>query len=307
MRVPGAKKYFAGRSVSTGVVRYADLAYALGTNDKRAQAREPHTIIYLFDAGEVGGLELTWMACSATVCKLPEERLIVLGEVGFVQALGAGASIEEQPVSDGELSPKGRGPLREVRGIAGGRAYAVGTARQAYRRDGPGNWVCIDQTAQTKDMDPTEVSFESIDGFAENDIYAVGWEGEIWHYDGSRWSPIESPTNLALYKVRCAGDGYVYAAGQSGTVIRGRAEDWEVISPDTTNEDIWGLEWFDGSLYVSTVHLIYRLDGDELVRVVFGSDIPRTCYHLSAADGVMWSFGAKDIMAFDGTSWSRVV
>lgn len=27
---------------------------------------------------------------------------------------------------------------------------------------------------------------------------------------------------------------------------------------------------------------------------------------MSAADGVLWSFGAKDIMAFDGKKWARV-
>jgi hypothetical protein len=51
---------------------------------------------------------------------------------------------------------------------------------------------------------------------------------------------------------------------------------------------------------------VYRLEGDRLKPVGFGKDLPRTCFHLSAADGVMWSIGAKDLMAFDGKSWTRI-
>ena len=301
------KEYFTGFSISTGVVRYSDLGYLLATKDELVEEKIPHTRIYELDCGNLGGEDLSWVACSASVCYVPEERFIAIGEAGYVQVFGGGQIIEEGPIEDGATSPKTRGPIREVRGIAGGRAYAVGTCRQAYRRDGASTWVCIDHTAQTPVDDISDTSFESIDGFTEQDIYTVGWEGEIWRYNGEVWRQIDSPTNMALYKVRCTEEGEVYACGQVGTLLRGKGDQWELLEQAAISEDFWGMEWFNGRLYVSTTHFVYELIGDQLRLVDFGDDPPTTCYHLSAADGIMWSIGAKDVMEFDGRTWKRVL
>jgi hypothetical protein len=301
------KQYFQGFSITTGVVSYRDLGWLLATKDDLVADDIPHTRIYQLDRGSWGGWDLNWTAGSATICHLPERRFLALGDIGVVKVIGGGRETEEE-IGSGDSSPRTRGPLREVRSIAAGKAYAVGTCRQAYRRDAPGVWTCIDQTAQAPVEDITDTSFESIDGFSETDIYTVGWEGEIWHYNGQQWNEIESPTNLSLYKVLCAGDGYVYACGQVGTLMQGRGPEWKIIAQDNTHEDLWGLEWFNNRLYLSSTHLLYELDGDELQLVDFGSEPPpATCYHLSAADGIMWSIGAKDVMEFDGQVWSTVL
>ncbi|MFL7960676.1 hypothetical protein ACEI36_00215 [Pseudomonas kielensis] len=248
---------------------------------------------------------MPWLACSGTVCHAPDERYLVLGTNGSVRVSGGPAVKEEAPIANCGVDPKKRGPLREIRGIAKGRAYAVGTCRQAYVRDDEDQWRCIDQSAQVGDTPITDTSFESIDGFSEQEIYTVGWEGEIWKYDGSVFTQQNSPTNLALYKVRCAPDGFAYACGQLGTLLRGRDDQWEVIEHDSTREDLWGMEYFDGQLYVSSTHFVYRLEDGKLIPIDFGDDAPRTCYHLSAADGIMWSIGPKDVMEFDGANWKR--
>jgi hypothetical protein len=296
-----------GCSITTGVVRYRDLGYIVCTMDKFVEEDLPHSRIFSRDAGQWGGWTTEWTACSATVCAAPAERFLALGVEGETWVVGGGQASQEPAVQDRQHGPVTRGPLREIRGIVGGHAYAVGTCRQAYRRQAPGRWRCIDQTAQTPVEDIAETSFESIDGFSEQEIYAVGWEGEIWQYDGAAWAQRESPTNLALYKVRCAGDGFAYACGQNGLLLRGRGDRWAVIDHGVTEEDLWGMEWYAGKLFVSSTHYVYELDGGALSLTDFGDEAPDTCYHLSAADGIMWSIGAKDVMEFDGTDWSRVL
>lgn len=296
---------FSGLSIATGTVRYSDLGYLIATNDLSVSEGYTDSILLSLDRGAWGAGAVPWLGCSGTVCHVPAERYLALGTNGSVRATGGGSIREEASIASCGMDPEKRGPLREIRGIAKGRAYAVGTCRQAYVRDGEDQWRCIDQSAQGGDTPITDTSFESIDGFSEQEIYTVGWEGEIWKYDGSVFTQQNSPTNLALHKVRCAPDGFAYACGQLGTLLRGRDDRWEVIEHGTTREDLWGMEVFDGQLYVSSNHLVYRLEDGKLTPVDFGDDVPRTCYHLSAADGIMWSIGPKDVMEFDGSNWTR--
>lgn len=295
---------FSGLSITTGVVRRSDLCYFIATHDAAISEGYADSILFTLYLGTVYAGTVPWLACSGSVCQVPAERFLMLGTDGSVEASGGGTKNEESIATCG-VDPKKRGPLREIRGIAKGRAYAVGTCRQAYLREGEDQWRCIDQSAQVGDTPITDTSFESIDGFSEQEIYTVGWEGEIWQYDGALFTQRNSPTNLALYKVRCAPDGFVYACGQLGTLLRGRDDQWEIIEHESTREDLWGMEVFDGQVYVSSTHFVYRLGDGKLTPVDFGDDVPQTCYHLSAADGIMWSIGPKDVMQFDGSSWTR--
>lgn len=299
-----------GCSITTGITRYRDLCYLPMSFDESVEKGYlSDTLLVILDADEWCSDAFRWLACSGTVCKAPSEKFLLLGIDGQIFSVGGGNKREETPVPGIDTNNKKRGLFREIRGIANGRAYAVGTGRMAYIRIDEDTWHCIDHSAQvfTDTVTKTDTCFESIDGFSEQDIYTVGWEGEIWHYDGERFQQITSPTNLALYKVRCAADGYVYACGQLGTLLRGRNEHWEVIDHGDTREDLWGMEYFNGKLYVASSYFLYTLENDRLVRVEFGDDKPGSCYHVSAADGILWSIGAKDVMEFNGIEWKRIL
>ncbi|MBI2899864.1 MAG: hypothetical protein HYY17_06750 [Planctomycetes bacterium] len=292
-------------SFSTGAVRYRDLAYLILTNDALAEDRVAYSILATWDPAQPWyQIQNKWTCPSVCVVKHPKEQGVAIGEMGEAYVTGR-KDDHEETVADGKLSPQTRGTLRCVRAVEG-KAYAAGMHRQVYRRDDRDKWTCIDETMRPPAGSEDVVGFEAIDGFSAKDLYAVGWEGEIWHYDGRAWKQADSPTNAILTNVCCAGDGKVYACGGKGLLVRGRGADWEVVDHEDTKQDFWGFAWFGERLHLSSTRSVWVLDGDHLQRVKMGEDIPETCYHLSAADGVLWSIGAKDVMAFDGKNWTRI-
>lgn len=292
-------------SFVTGAVRFFDLSYIAMSGDELDREKIPHSYFSEWDSGTWRDLGKTlWPTAGIAIAKTPIQQMCAVGMYGGVKLAGSG-DVHEEQIGANQEAIRARGPLRGVRTI-GQHVYVVGMNRQAWRRDDVHQWTSIDQGARPADGSKEVVGFEAVDGFAESDIYAVGWDGEIWHYDGSGWHQKQSPTNIVLTRVLCAGNGVVYASGRKGLLLKGRDDSWEVIDHQSMIDDIWDLAWYQDKLYLSTMYGLFTLDQDKLLAVDFGEDAPNSCYHLSAADGVLWSIGGKDIMAFDGNNWTRI-
>ncbi|KAB8198815.1 hypothetical protein FKV24_000055 [Lysobacter maris] len=293
----------------TGVVRYHDLAYVASVSDEMQARGVAHSYITEWDAGlwrvgEDADDVQPWAVVAATVVGEPLEQALFVGAGGEVLCIGSGDTHEER-LPAGKKAVGGRGPIRGVCAVEG-VAYACGAGRQVYRRHGVDDWRAMDAGARPAAGDSGIVGFEAIAGFAHDQLYAVGLEGEIWHYHGKRWEPAASPTGKVLTALCCAGDGHVYAGGQGGTLLRGRGLQWEAIAHAGPDEGFWSLAWFQDRLYVASNQGLYALENGRLQPVSFGRLRPRSCFHLSAADGVLWSISAKDVLAHDGRRWQRI-
>jgi hypothetical protein len=177
--------------------------------------------------------------------------------------------------------------------------------RQVYRRDGEHSWTAIDRGMRASRKSRV-CGFEAIDGFSKKEVYAAGYRGEIWRYDGKTWRQVDSPTEYLLSNLLCAGDETAYACGQNGLLLRGRRDRWEIVEHSSTKQDLWGLAWYQGKLYLSSTRQIFTLKKGKLETIRTGKDNPLTAYHLSARDGLLWSIGAKDVMSFNGKKWVRI-
>lgn len=287
-------------SVRTGAVQNKNLGYILAADPDKDEEEVLHTHLFECQSGNFKPIEFDFSAHTCCVISSPGAGLVIVagfGEYGVLidDDIFEGSIFYEQP------SEFIRGAFREVTTIEG-KAYAAGLRGIVFRLDNFTQWTPMHKAL------PPSVNIESIDGFNSHDIYVAGDKGEVWHYDGNSWRGCDIPTNANLNAIKCAGDGYVYIAGNNGALVRGRNDLWETIALDKTIETIWDLEWFKGKLYCSTISFVYRLEDDSLNLVDFGDDDePDTFYQLSVADGVMWSIGSEDIFSFDGIKWARIL
>jgi hypothetical protein len=287
-------------SIRTGVVRQPDTGYLLACDPKEAE-KTGHIKIFKWHKGTFSD---SWANFNAhTICLIadPDFALVFMSANGDY-AIHSKRTDVGNIYHDSRPNPKEPryGDMRSVAEIAG-RAYAVGFEGTVFRLADYKKWTRIDDDL------PVNFDISAIHGFDASDIYAVGFRGEVWQFDGQKWTRRELPTNMNLTSVKCAEDGTVYTAGHAGILVRGRKDTWTIVDHEEMKDKVWDLEWFEGNLYLSTMSHVYRLDGENLELVNFGDDPPTTCYHLSAAEGVMWSIGTKDVMSFDGANWTRIV
>ncbi|WP_369940122.1 WD40/YVTN/BNR-like repeat-containing protein [Xanthomonas medicagonis] len=250
--------------------------------------------------------ELGWHATRVCFVEHTEPTLLAVGPDGLVSVSTADGASEEviDASADG---PSRRGPIRDLRVIAG-VAYVVGMGRQVYRREADGQWTRQDHGTVLPRGEPALCGFNAIDGLSEERLYAVGFNGEIWLRHRGQWQQQDSPTPLVLHRVRVIRDDLVYACGQMGTLLRSDGMRWQRIEHDATRDDFWGMEWFNGELYLACDSGLFKLDSqDHLVAVDMQLSPTPSCRHLHASDGVLWSCGPKHVVwTEDGQRWIDV-
>ncbi|MEX9815363.1 hypothetical protein AB7X09_05175 [Providencia rettgeri] len=184
------------------------------------------------------------------VCFKPKEQgmLASRGDDGFVKSMGSGSKFPLEKVMEGDFAnPKN---IKCIEGYA----YYVGSAREIYKRVDIGKWVRLQKGIPGGETD-TDMGFTDLDGFSEQDMYAVGGEGDVWHYDGEQWIPCGFPSNEQLSAVLCAPDGYVYIGGEGGSLWRGRQFQWEKLYHGGSTILLNQLRWFEDKVCSGLINL----------------------------------------------------
>lgn len=157
------------------------------------------------------------------------------------------------------------------------------------------------------------VQFNDIDGSSEADLYATG--DQTAHFDGRQWRPVALPVvQETMHVVKVLGEGRVLIGGSNGYLLAGNAQEgFRNISHLDDNATITGLEHFNEQLFVATDKGLFTYDGasTRLRPVVTGLQPELQDAHLlQAMDGVLWSFGYKDLAYWDSAggnqTWVRV-
>ena len=152
------------------------------------------------------------------------------------------------------------------------------------------------------------IDFMDITGASEDDIYAAG--DECWHYDGLRWEQLQLPTDECINAIKAIDTDQIVMVGHNGTVLMGNArQGFKELSGIEDNQNFTGAEWFQGKLFLASNLGLYIYDPDtgkiEPYRTKLSPEL-QDAHILEAKDGVLWSFGFKDLAYFDGKAWMRV-
>jgi hypothetical protein len=160
-------------------------------------------------------------------------------------------------------------------------------------------------------------SLSGVWGSGPNDVFVVGGSAagaEVYHYDGSDWSPMTTPAMPLLVWVYGFGPNDVYTVGTQGAMAHYDGSNWTTIDTGTT-EDLWGIFgftatdlWIVGGDPFDNDPLILRYDGSTFTPYpVDAAQNPQGAKSLFKVWGIgseLFAVGQKGlILRFDGTNW----
>ena len=152
----------------SGVAVYSpDRVFLIGGYDPATKKNESVSYVFRW-SGKWASKPFNENAASICVLSHPEATALVVTLNGrIIRGTAKGNTLEA--IDEGREGPGRVGDMREIRAIDK-RAYAVGMRRMVYRCDAPDKWSRIDKGVRCTPADTSEAGFNSIHGFAENDI-----------------------------------------------------------------------------------------------------------------------------------------
>lgn len=237
----------------------------------------------------------------------PKNQALMVSRDRLVAAIGGGDDDMEQDIPKEALFA-----CFHLAAIDGS-IYAAGPWRTVSRRVAPNQWESlVSRDDGNMRLTPKrgalhDGGFDAIAGFNASDIYCVGGKGDAWRYDGQRWHPCVVPTNMRFWSVCCAGDGYVYIGMQSGSVLRGREDSWEIIHRDEMTLPFKDMVWYGGKVWCTSDYGLWVIENGKLEEADVPPEVKACSGNLSVGDGVMLLAGMYGATVYNGREWQRIL
>lgn len=274
----------------------------MAMDDLGAQEIE-HSAILRFRGGAFEAVVLK-MFRSKSVLWLPgRQEALCVGDNGECTAIDAAGQDRDEYVTTSARSPRNTGHIRSAVRL-GDEVIAVGMQRQVYRRDASGQWRDMMQGLPAPSAETG--GFECCVAVSDTEIYAAGWRGEIWLWDGRAWRPIDSPTNRIITAMSLGPDGSVLACGRNGMLLQGKHDTWNTVHDGECPDDLWSIEHAFGQAFTAGLRRLYTIE-DPLALADTNPAHAGSFGFLVSREDVLWSLGEKDFISYDGRSWTKIV
>lgn len=239
----------------------------------------------------------------AGVSRIPKEQYVGVDFNGHVYVLGGGDNIIEEDIQKSKVNPIARGGIRKCRTIDGYFYIAGGGRSVGYRVD-KNSQKSLTQGLPYKDATDWEVAgFRDIAGFSQSDIYCVGGKGDVWHFNGTKWQQIHFPSNLDLYTLCCAGDGFVYISGYGGTTFKGRGDQWKQIYKGQMTIPFQDMVWYENRVWCTSDYGLWVIENDTVIEADVDPEVKVCSGYLSAEAGILLLGGYNGAAYKENGAW----
>lgn len=206
---------------------------------------------------------------------------------------------------------------------AAGTIYALGNYRKIYRRIGAEQWIELGMEGKGVPL-PSDIATSSVTrkyrladmgAFNENDMYVVGEQGDVWHFDGEHWRNCQVPTNADLDTVCCAGDGLVYLTDKKGKVWAGVRDEWQLVAEADIAPGYQPVDacWFNQRLYLGGYGGLWTIDKERKALIPLKqleADAPNATtggrLDISPDGRFLLTAGPYGACLHDGTGWRQL-
>ena len=202
-----------------------------------------------------------------------------------------------------------RGDVSRLKMIDGW-LYACGGGRSLGKRLDEGNWQSLTYTG---DLDVKEKEkyrgFDDFDGFGEQDIYAAGSRGDVWHFDGKAWKRVPFPSDMEISSVCCGGDEKVYISGEKGVTFCGLGDRWQEIDNEEVADGraFRDMVWYEGKVWATNDDGLWVIENGAIKKADVPDDVEKCVGHLSAGDGVLLLAGAGGAAFKENGEWNTII
>ncbi|NHZ38472.1 hypothetical protein [Massilia rubra] len=243
-----------------------------------------------------------WNYSTIAGSQKPKGQLIAAELDDKIYVIGSGDRYYDMSFLD-EGSPV-RGGVSRLKRIKD-HVYVCGSLRSVAKMIGKNEWLSYSHLIP-KQPDQTYGGFNDIDGFEDNDIYAVGGKGDVFRFDGINWHQIEFPSNIRLTNVCCGGDGNVYISGTGGVTFIGRNNKWTKISEGNLNIGFKDMVWFGDRVWCTNDYGVWTIHKNKVKPADLPGEIAVCAGYLSVADGVMLLGGLGGAAFMQNGKWENI-
>ena len=144
-------------------------------------------------------------------------------------------------------------------------------------------------------------------GSAFDDVFVVGANGTVLHYNGSEWTSMNSTVTNNLQNVWGSSSTDVFAVGNEGTVIHYDGSNWTSMTSNTTARlnAVWGSSSTD-VFVVGNEGVIIHYDGSNWTSMESGSTTAWFSSVWGSSGNNVFVPAGRRVLHYDGSDWTAM-